>query len=141
MSAPLKTDNDKRAEHNMEFHAENMEVRHLVKNFNDAADNYNLARLEYAFSFGGSTPPPALRLPSSDREWTADQRPVTVAVQSVRDYFEAVAEGTVIAATRAESFRRLREASLQLTRCFFQVSLTQLGIPCDGIIDDVRRDP
>jgi hypothetical protein len=29
----------------------------------------------------------------------------------------------------------MRAASLQLTRRFFQVSLTQLGIPCDGIVE------
>jgi hypothetical protein len=110
-------------------------VQHLVKTFNEAADQYNLARLEYAFGYAGTTPPPALRLPSDEREWAADQRPVAFAVEAVRDYFEAVADGTVIARTRTESYERLRDASLHLTRRFFQVSLTQLGIPCDGIIE------
>jgi hypothetical protein len=114
-------------------------MQQLVKTFNDAADSYNLARLEYAFAFTGTAPPPALRLPSDDRKWTADQRPVTLAVEAVRDYFEAVADGSVIAPTRAESYARMREASLQLTRRFFQVSLTQLGIPCDGIIEEPRE--
>ena len=111
-------------------------MQNLVKNFNEAADAFNLARLEYAFSCSGSPPPLARRLPSNDCEWSADQRPVTAAVQGVRDFFEAVADGSVLAATRAESYRRLREASLQLTRCFFQVSLTQLGIPTEGIITE-----
>jgi hypothetical protein len=111
-------------------------VRYLVKTFNDAADHYNLARLEYAFGCAGTPPPPAMRLPSDEREWAADQRPVAFAVEAVRDYFEAVADGTVIAHTRGESFGRLRDASLHLTRRFFQVSLTQLGIPCDGIIEE-----
>ena len=107
----------------------------LVKTFNEAADCYNLARLEYAFTYFGSAPPPALRLPSDDRKWTADQRPVTVAVQAVRDYFEGVADGEIIAPTQDASYERMRAASLQLTRRFFQVSLTQLGIPCDGIVE------
>ena len=118
-----------------QFRTENTDVQHLVKTFNEAADHYNLARLEYAFGCAGTPPPPALRLPSDEREWAADQRPVTFAVEAVRDYFEAVADGTIIAHTRTESYSRLRDASLQLTRRFFQVSLTQLGIPCDGIIE------
>ena len=110
-------------------------MQYLVKTFNDAADSYNLARLEFTFSCFGTTPPPALRLPSDDREWTPDQRPVTCAVEAVRDYFEGVADGHIIAPTRDASYERMRSASHELTRRFFQVSLTQLGIPCDGIIE------
>jgi hypothetical protein len=121
---------------NQQFRTEYTDVQHLLKTFNEAADQYNLARLEYAFGCAGTPPPPALRLPSDDREWAADQRPVAFAVEAVRDYFEAVADGAIIAQTRTESYERVREASLHLTRRFFQVSLTQLGIPCDGIIEE-----
>lgn len=113
----------------------------LVNTFNEAADNFNLARLEYALRFRTAPPPPALRLPANDREWTADQRPVAFAVESVRDYFESVADGNVVARTDSDSYDRMRSASLELTRSFFRVSLTQLGIPCDGILETSEEPP
>lgn len=112
-------------------------MQQLVNTFNDAADRYNLARLEYSFACVAMAPPPALRLPPDEQAWTDDQRPVTTAVQAVRDYFEAVADGAIVAPTLAPAYERMRVASLLLTRRFFQVSLTQLGIPCEGIIEAV----
>lgn len=116
-------------------------MQQLVNTFNEAADNFNLARLEYALQFRAAAPPPALRLPADDRQWTADQRPVAFAVEAVRDYFESVADGNVIAQTDSESYERMRAASLELTRRFFRVSLTQLGISCDGILEVSEEQP
>ena len=107
----------------------------LVDTYNQAADRFNLARLEYAFACATQAPPPALRLPADVDSWDADQRPVTAAVQSVREYFESVVEGTLRAQCDAAAFERMRAAALDLTRRFFQVSLTQLGISYDGIIE------
>ena len=116
-------------------------MQQLVNTFNKAADNFNLARLEYALQYRASAPPPALRLPSDDRQWSADQRPVAFAVEAVRDYFESVADGNVIAQTDSESYERMRAASLELVRRFFRVSLTQLGIPCDDILEVSEERP
>lgn len=116
-------------------------MQQLVNTFNEAADTFNLARLEYALQHRTAAPPPALRLPADDRHWTADQRPVAFAVEAVRDYFESVADGSVIASTDAASYERMRAASLELTRRFFRVSLTQLGIPCDHILEVPEEQP
>jgi len=116
-------------------------VQQLVNIFNEAADTFNLARLEYALQHRTATPPPALRLPADDRQWTADQRPVAFAVEAVRDFFESVADGGVVAFTKTESYERMRAASLELTRRFFRVSLTQLGIPCDDILEVSEEHP
>ena len=116
-------------------------MRQLVNDFNEAADNFNLARLEYALQFRAAAPPPALRLPADDHQWTADQRPVAFAVEAIRDYFESVADGTVIARTDSECYERMRAASVELTRRFFRVSLTQLGIPCHDILEVSEEQP
>jgi hypothetical protein len=112
-----------------------IQLQTLVDTYNQAADRFNLARLDYAFSYAAPAPPPALRLPSDVGSWDADQRPVTAAVQSVREYFELVVEGELHAPGDAAAFERMRAAALDLTKRFFQVSLTQLGISCDGIIE------
>ncbi len=107
----------------------------LVETYNHAADRFNLARLDYAFSSETFAPPPAIRLPPDMDSWDADQRPVTAAVQAVREYFESVTEGTLHARGDIAAFHRMRVAALELTRRFLQVSLTQLGISCEGIIE------
>lgn len=116
-------------------------MQQLVNTFNEAADNFNLARLEYALQFRAAAPPPALRLPADDHQWSGDQRPIAFAVEAVRDYFESVADGNVIARTDSGSYERMRAASLELTRRFFRVSLTQLGIPCDDILEVSEEQP
>ena len=112
------------------------ELRALVATYNEAVDRYNLARLEYAMSFDGlALPPVAHAMPCDGLERAERHRPATVSVQAVRDFFEDIFDGVVVADTLSEPYCYLHEASLELTRRFFQVSLTRMGISCRGMLD------
>jgi len=112
------------------------ELRELVETYNEAVERYNLARLEYAINFDGfALPPVAHVMPSEGIERADRHRPATVCVQAVRDYFEDIFDGAIVADTVSEVYGYLHEASLELTRRFFQVSLTRMGISCRGMLD------
>lgn len=112
------------------------ELQELVATYNDAVDSYNLARLEYAMAFGGfALPPIAYAMPSDGLEHADRHRPATVSVQAVRDFFEDIFEGEIFADTLSGPYGSLHGASLELTRRFFQVSLTRMGISCRGMLD------
>ena len=114
----------------------NQEIQDLVTSYNDAVDRYNLARLEYAMAFDGfALPPVANTMPNEGLEHAERHRPATLSVQAVRDFFEDVFHGAVAADTCSTAYDSLRGASLELTRRFFQVSLTRMGISCHGMID------
>lgn len=112
------------------------ELRELVETYNEAVDRYNLARLEYAMIFDGFVlPPVAHSMPCDGLERAERHRPATVCVQAVRDFFEDIFDGAIIADTLSDGYGFLHEASLELTRRFFQVSLTRMGISCRGMLD------
>ena len=112
------------------------ELRELVTTYNDAVERYNLARLEYALAFDGlAVPPVARQMPCEDIESAERHRPASTSVQAVRDFFEGIFEGDVIADTTSNAYGSLHGASLELTRRFFQVSLTRMGISCRGMLD------
>src|SRR4029077_4334418 len=111
-------------------------LKDLVSSYNDAVDRYNLARLEYAMMFDGfSLPPVAHTMPRDGIELADRHRPATLSVQAVRDFFEDIFDGAVRADTRSNAYGSLHGASLELTRRFFQVSLTRMGISCRGMLD------
>jgi hypothetical protein len=112
------------------------ELRELVETYNEAVDRYNLARLEYAMNFDGfELPPVAHAMPCDGLERAERHRPATVSVQAVRDFFEDIFEGSIMADTLSGAYDSLHSASLELTRRFFQVSLTRMGISCRGMLD------
>lgn len=114
----------------------NDELQDLVSSYNDAVDRYNLARLEYAITFDGfALPPVAKGMPREGIEFAVRHRPATLSVQAVRDFFEEIFDGGITADTRSNAYGSLHGASLELTRRFFQVSLTRMGISCRGMID------
>ena len=114
----------------------NDELQDLVTSYNDAVDRYNLARLEYAMMFDGFVlPPVAKTMPRDGIELADRHRPATLSVQAVRDFFEEIFDGGIRADTRSDAYGSLHGASLELTRRFFQVSLTRMGISCRGMID------
>ena len=112
------------------------ELRELVATYNEAVERYNLARLAYAFSFDGlAVPPVASNMPPDGLESADRHRPASTSVQAVRDFFEGIFDGDVIADTTSDAYGSLHGASLELTRRFFQVSLTRMGISCRGMLD------
>jgi hypothetical protein len=112
------------------------ELLELVGTYNEAVERYNLARLEYAILFDGFVlPPVAHSMPCTGLERAERHRPATVCVQAVRDFFEDIFDGAIIADTLSDGYGYLHEASLELTRRFFQVSLTRMGISCRGMLD------
>lgn len=114
----------------------NDELHGLVTSYNDAVDRYNLARLEYAMTSDRLTiPPVAKTMPCDGIELAERHRPATLSVQAVREFFEHIFDGEVAADTRSTAYGSLHGASLELTRRFFQVSLTRMGISCRGMID------
>ena len=114
----------------------NDELNELVGSYNDAVERFNLARLEYAMAFDGfAIPPPARMMPSEGIELADRHRPATLSVQAVRDFFEEIFDGGITADTRSNAYGSLHGASLELTRRFFQVSLTRMGISCRGMLD------
>jgi hypothetical protein len=62
-------------------------------------------------------------------------RPATLSVQAVREFFEGVFDGAIVADTLSDSYDSLHGTSLELTRRFFQVSLTRMGISHRGMLD------
>jgi hypothetical protein len=97
-----------------------------------------LERLAYAAVFDGLTvPPPARRMTSEGIEGQVRNAPETASVQAVRNFFEGVFEGTIVADTSSRPYDCLHAAALELTRRFFQVSLTRMGISCRGVFDDL----
>jgi hypothetical protein len=114
----------------------NDELQDLVGSYNDAVDRYNLARLEYAMTFDSfRLPPVAKTMPREGIELAERHRPATLSVQAVRDFFEEIFDGGITADTRSNAYGSLHGASLELTRRFFQVSLTRMGISCRGMLD------
>jgi hypothetical protein len=112
------------------------ELRELVATYNEAVDRYNLARLEYAMAFDGfALPPVANPMPCDGLERAERHRPATMSVQAVRDFFEGIFDGEIVADTVSMPYDSLHDASLDLTRRFFQVSLTRMGISCRGMLD------
>ena len=112
------------------------ELRELVTTYNEAVDRYNLARLEYAYTFDQFLlPPVAHAMPCDGIERAERHRPATVSVQAVRDFFEGIFDGAIVADTLSDAYDSLHGASLELTRRFFQVSLTRMGISCRGMLD------
>jgi hypothetical protein len=112
------------------------ELLELVAAYNEAVERYNLARLEYAMLFDGFVlPPVAHSMPCDGLERAERHRPATVCVQAVRDFFEDIFDGAIVADTLSDGYGYLHEASLELTRRFFQVSLTRMGISCRGMLD------
>jgi hypothetical protein len=110
----------------------------LVAGYNDAADRYNLARLEYALqAVAEPLPPPAGRLRRTEASPgpTPPDRPLAFNVEDIRDFFEAHRAGGGLPG--AAKFMLLRESARELVRRFLQVSLTLLGVCCNGIIDQV----
>src|SRR5579864_1057722 len=103
------------------------ELRQLVATYNEAVDRYNLARLEYALVYDGfAIPPVACLMPADGLDRAEKHRPATLSVQAVRDFFEGIFDGVVIADTSGKTYGDLHAASLELTRRFFQVSLTRM---------------
>ena len=114
----------------------NDELNELVLSYNDAVERFNLARLEYAMAFDGFAIPPVARtMPPEEIELADRHRPATLSVQAVRDFFEDIFDGEIRADTRSNAYGSLHGASLELTRRFFQVSLTRMGISCRGMLD------
>lgn len=114
----------------------NHELELLVAAYNDAVDRYNLARLEYSVAYDRLlVPPVAQAMPSRGLERAEQHRPATLAVQAVREFFEGVFDGRITADTLSPSYDQLHVASLDLTRKFFQVSLTRMGISSRGLLD------
>ncbi len=112
------------------------ELRDLVMTYNEAVERYNLARLAYACVFDGfAVPPVAFGMPCDGLESAERHRPASASVQAVREFFEDIFDGTVIADTGSDAYGSLHGASLELTRRFFQVSLTRMGISCRGMLD------
>jgi hypothetical protein len=108
----------------------------LVTTYNEAVEGFNLARLEYAMEHdGGSLPPIAQPMPSTGLEHADKHRPATLSVQAVRDFFEGIFDGAIVADTASPPYKRLHGAALDLTRRFFQVSLARMGISCEGMLD------
>jgi hypothetical protein len=101
----------------------------LISAYNDAVGDYDLARLEYAMLF------PALDIPPVGASMKADGfdcslaiRSASATVQAVRDFFESIYDGTTEADPASLAFELLHDASLEMTRRFFHVSLTRMGI-------------
>lgn len=114
----------------------NDELNELVLSYNDAVERFNLARLEYAMAFDGFAIPPVARtMPPEEIELADRHRPATLSVQAVRDFFEDIFDGEIRADTRSNAYGSLHGASLELTRRFFQVSLTRMGISCREMLD------
>jgi hypothetical protein len=112
------------------------ELEELVTSYNEAVDRYNLARLEYAMAFDGFlVPPVAHAMPVAEIDRAERHRPATLSVQAVRDFFEGIFDGAIVADTLSGSYDVLHDASLEMTRRFFQVSLTRMGISCRGMLD------
>jgi hypothetical protein len=116
--------------------AMNLELEQLVMAYNDAVERYNLARLEYAMSFEKMiVPPVANAMPIAEIDRAERHRPAALSVQAVRDFFEGIFDGVIVADTLSDSYDCLHGASLEMTRRFFQVSLTRMGISCRGMLD------
>jgi hypothetical protein len=112
------------------------EIKQLVTAYNEAVDSYHLARLEYACAYDAvAIPPVARQMPVDGLERAEQHRPATLSVQAVRDFFEDVFDGAILANMSGAPYESLHEASLDLTRRFFQVSLTRMGISCRGMLD------
>lgn len=112
------------------------ELEALIEAYNEAVDRYNLARLEYAMASDGLiVPPVATAMPVAGIDRADRHRPATLGVQAVRDYFEGIFDGAIVADTMCPAYDSLHEASLEMTRRFFQVSLTRMGISCRGMLD------
>src|ERR1700747_556449 len=95
------------------------ELRDLVTTYNEAVERYNLARLGYAFAFDGfAVPPVAWSMPCDGLESADRSRPASSSVQAVRDFFEGIFDGEVIADTTSDAYGSLHGASLELTRRF-----------------------
>ena len=114
----------------------NSDLEQLVESYNEAVDRYNLARLEYAMSNAGFViPPVASAMPISGLDQADRHRPATLSVQAVREFFEGIFDGAIAADTLSRSYDSLHCASLEMTRRFFQVSLTRMGISCHDMLD------
>jgi hypothetical protein len=111
------------------------ELRDLIDLYNGAVDRYNLARLQYACEFDGFALPPTAPSMNVDRDGSERDRSAALAVQAVRDFFEDVFESVEVAETSSTAYALLHDASLELMRRFFQVSLTRMGISCRGMLD------
>ena len=112
------------------------ELSELVATYNEAVERYNLARLAYAYAFDSlAVPPVACGMPSDGIESADQHRPASSSVQAVREFFECIFDGEVLADTASDAYGSLHGASLELTRRFFQVSLTRMGISCRGMLD------
>jgi hypothetical protein len=84
---------------------------------------------------GFVVPPVAHAMPLLDIDCADRHRPATLAVQAVRDFFEGIFDGVIVADTLSSAYDALHGAQLEMTRRFFQVSLTRMGISCQGMID------
>ncbi len=113
------------------------ELQQLMTNYNEAVDAYNLARLEYAMGCSAPTPAPVRHMGDGKFSLAFDAQAAAFAVEAVRDFFEDVAEGVLSADHDSPAFFRLEAAAVELTRKFFHVSLTRLGVSCRGIISDI----
>jgi hypothetical protein len=112
------------------------ELPELIEAFNDAVDRFNLSRLAYAMAHPiAKVPPPAFAMQPEGIACTPSLRPVTSTVQSVRDFFEDVYDGTTEADPTSEPFACMHDASLEMTRRFFHVSLTCMGISYREMLD------
>lgn len=112
------------------------ELKQLVATYNEAVDGYNLARLGYAYAYDAfAIPPVAQQMPVEGLERAEQHRPATLSVQAVRDFFEDLFDGAIVANMSGAPYESLHDASLELTRRFFQVSLTRMGISCRGMLD------
>lgn len=114
----------------------NPEIEALVEAFNEAVERYNLARLEYAMEADGLAAPPVARaMPSLEIERADAHRPAALSVQAVRDFFEGVFDGEIIADRQGKSYGVVHRASTEMTRLFFQVSLARMGISPREMLD------
>ena len=129
---------DTKSELSGEEHARTMnsELDGLVAVYNEAVERYNLARLEYTMLHECCAAPPVARpMPSIGLERAEQHRPATLSVQAVRDFFEDIFDGHVVANTTSAAYDSLHGASLELTRRFFHVSLTRMGISTREMLD------
>ena len=112
------------------------EIPELIVAFNDAVDRFNLSRLAYAMQHpAAKVPPPAFVMQPEGVGSAPSLRPVTSTVQAVRDFFEDVYDGTTEADPASEPFAHMHDASLEMTRRFFHVSLTCMGISYREMLD------
>jgi hypothetical protein len=111
-------------------------LKTLIESYNEAVDQYHLERLAYAYEFDRlKVPPPAARMPLEELACLWAHRPAVAAVQAVRNFFEDVYDGTIAADASSDAFEALHDAALELTRRFFHVSLTRMGISSSETLD------